>query len=74
AQRYGSNYCLAQAPMMWKGQGVGTINVGRLDMRQFSAQECELLETFANQAVIAIQNARLFSEAEAARAAAEAAN
>jgi GAF domain-containing protein/CheY-like chemotaxis protein len=74
AQGLGVNYALAQAPMMWQGRGLGAINVARFDMRPFTAKECGLLETFANQAVIAIQNARLFRQAQEARAQAEAAN
>ncbi len=74
AQRIGHNYALAQAPMIWLGKGIGAVNAARFDMRPFSAKECSLLDAFANQAVVAIQNARLFREAQEARAAAEAAN
>ena len=62
------------APMLWEGQLVGNIMVVRQPPRPFSDNELGLLKTFANQAVIAIQNARLFNEAEQARAAAETAN
>ncbi len=64
----GTNYVLAQAPMMWQGRGIGAINAARFDMRPFTDKECALLETFANQAVIAIQNARLFNETQEALA------
>ena len=64
----------AIAPMLWEGSGVGTILVARFPPRPFSDKELALLTTFADQAVIAIQNARLFKEAQAARAAAETAN
>jgi signal transduction histidine kinase/CheY-like chemotaxis protein len=74
AESLGENYAFAQAPMMWQGKGIGGINVARTDMRPFTEKECSLLETFANQAVIAIQNAQLFRQAQEARAAAEAAN
>jgi signal transduction histidine kinase/DNA-binding response OmpR family regulator/putative methionine-R-sulfoxide reductase with GAF domain len=73
AHRFGTNYSLLVAPMLWEGRGVGSILVGR-PPRPFSGKECDLLRTFADQAVIAIQNARLFKEAQDARAAAEAAN
>ncbi len=62
AQGLGVNYALAQAPMLWEGRGIGALNVARVDMRPFTKKESELLETFARQAVIAIQNARLFNE------------
>ena len=74
AQSIGRNYSLAQAPMVWQGRGIGAVNAARFDMRPFTDTECSLLETFARQAVIAIQNASLFRQAQEARAAAEAAN
>jgi GAF domain-containing protein/CheY-like chemotaxis protein len=66
AQGLGVNYALAQAPMIWEGRGIGAINVARVDMRPFTERESGLLETFARQAVIAIQNARLFNETQEA--------
>jgi GAF domain-containing protein len=47
---------------MSKGAPIGTIGLGRQEARPFSAQQIRLLETFADQAVIAIENARLFQE------------
>ena len=54
------------APMLWEGKGIGTIFVGRGYAGPFSEKEIALLRTFAEQAVIAIQNARLFSETKEA--------
>jgi signal transduction histidine kinase len=53
---------LVVAPMLWEGRGIGTIFVGRETAGAFSDKEIALLRTFADQAVIAIQNARLFRE------------
>jgi len=50
------------APMLWEGMGVGAILVGRDYAGPFSDKDIALLKTFADQAVIAIQNARLFRE------------
>ena len=52
------------APMMWEGRGIGAIFVGRDHAGPFSDKDIALLRTFADQAVIAIQNARLFREIE----------
>ena len=68
------NMAMAFAPMVWEGRGIGGIGLSRAAARPFSDSELALLETFADQAVIAIQNARLFNEAQEARAAAESAN
>ncbi|HET7031612.1 MAG TPA: GAF domain-containing protein, partial [Casimicrobiaceae bacterium] len=50
------------APMLWEGRGMGSILVGRDYAGPFSDKDIGLLKTFADQAVIAIQNARLFRE------------
>ena len=68
------NFSQLIAPMLWEGQGIGTIHVVRLPPKPFSEKEHSLLASFCDQAVIAIQNARLFNEAQHARAQAEAAN
>jgi GAF domain-containing protein/CheY-like chemotaxis protein len=68
------NFSVVIAPMIWQQRGVGALFVSRFPPREFSTKERALLESFADQAVIAIQNARLFHEAQAARAAAESAN
>jgi GAF domain-containing protein len=56
---------MAYAPMMWNERGIGAIGVSRLK-GAFSDKELALLQTFADQAVIAIQNARLFNETKEA--------
>jgi signal transduction histidine kinase len=58
----GSNFSIAFAPMLWEDKGVGSIAVSRQPPQAFQAKEMTLLKTFADQAVIAIQNARLFNE------------
>jgi len=53
---------LLVTPLISEGEAIGTISVRREEVRPFSAKEIELLESFADQAVIAIENARLLSE------------
>ena len=50
---------------MSKGLAIGVINVTRRNPGPFSAHHVELLRTFADQAVIAIENTRLFNEVQA---------
>jgi two-component system, NtrC family, sensor kinase len=54
------------APMLWEGKGLGVIWVAREYTGPFSEKDIALLKTFADQAVIAIQNARLFNETKEA--------
>ncbi len=52
-------------PLMRHGGPIGAISLGRADPGAFSGDHVALLETFADQAVIAIENVRLFSALEA---------
>ncbi|MGH8769949.1 MAG: ATP-binding protein, partial [Burkholderiales bacterium] len=52
-------------PMVRQDQIVGSITVSRADIGVFSDKQAELLMTFASQAVIAIENVRLFQELQA---------
>ena len=49
-------------PLMNQGTPVGMISVTRAEPGAFAADHVQLLQTFADQAVIAIENARLFNE------------
>ncbi len=50
------------APMMSEGAAIGAISIVRIAPGPLSAKQGKLLETFADQAVIAIVNVRLFKE------------
>ena len=56
---------ILSTPMLREGTAIGVINIRRTEVRPFSERHIKLLETFAAQSVIAIENVRLFQELEA---------
>ena len=64
AVRLGHRTALA-TPLVRKGVPIGALFLRRQQVREFSDKEIVLLQTFADQAVIAIENVRLFKELEA---------
>jgi signal transduction histidine kinase len=63
ARRYGHRTTLV-TPLLREGAPLGALMVRRAEVRPFTDKQVKLLETFAAQAVIAIENVRLFQELE----------
>src|SRR6185437_12651056 len=60
-QRFGQRTVLA-TPLLREEIPIGAIAIRRMEVRPFTQKQIELLETFAAQAVIALENVRLFQE------------
>jgi two-component system, NtrC family, sensor kinase len=65
AQRLGGYRTIISVPLMRGGQPIGALALMRSRQLLFSQKQIELAETFADQALIAIENARLFEEVQA---------